>query len=90
MVTSVRAIATTSNSSEYGWLIRGYESETSKQFEYRCKRVVLASGTTDSTNRLGISGEDTYNWVTHDFKDFERKLDKLNSPLRKFLYIIFD
>lgn len=84
MVTSVEPILGVSNTGkEYGWIVEGYEIETSQQFRYRCKRVVLASGTTDSFNRLGVPGEDTYNWVTHDFKDFERKLDRSNSPLSK-------
>jgi thioredoxin reductase len=61
--------------------VQGYEIETGQTFQYRCKRVVLASGTTDLSNRLGVSGEETYNWVTHDYKDFERKLDRINCPL---------
>lgn len=82
MVTSVSPIAGVTNSkNEYGWSVEGYEIETGRQFRYLCKRVVLASGTADSFNRLGVPGEDTYNWVTHDFKDFERKLDRSNSPL---------
>ncbi|OXU25827.1 hypothetical protein TSAR_007015 [Trichomalopsis sarcophagae] len=88
VVTSVKPIPGVPNSAkEYGWLVQGYESETDQPFEYRCKRVVLATGTTDSSNRLGVSGEETYNWVTHDFKDFERKLDRFNSPLRTSLQI---
>lgn len=84
MVTSVKPIPGVPNTAkEYGWLVQGYESETDQPFEYRCKRVVLATGTTDSSNRLGVSGEETYNWVTHEFKDFERKLDRSNSPLSK-------
>lgn len=60
---------------EYGWLVEGYENLTGKQFRYRCKRVVLATGTTDSSNHLGASGEKMYNWITHDFKELENKLD---------------
>ncbi|KAJ8668884.1 hypothetical protein QAD02_000143 [Eretmocerus hayati] len=83
IVTSVRPVPEIPKSiKEYGWLVQGYEIETGEKFQYRCKRVVLATGTTDLSNRLGVPGEDTYNWVTHDFKDFERKLDRLNSPLR--------
>ena len=77
-MTNVRPIS--KNSKNYGWLVQGYEYETGRQFEYKCKYVVLATGTTDSTNRLGVSGEDTYNWVTHDFKDFKSKLERSNSP----------
>lgn len=85
MVTSVEPIPGAPNSkAEFGWSVEGYELETGQQFRYICKRVVLASGTADSSNRLGVPGEDTYNWVTHDFKDFERKLDRSNSPLSKY------
>ncbi|XP_011500139.1 PREDICTED: oxidative stress-induced growth inhibitor 2-like [Ceratosolen solmsi marchali] len=83
VVTSVKAIpCVANNEKEYGWLVQGYETETGQTFQYRCKRVVLATGTTDLSNRLGVSGEETYNWVTHDYQDFERKLDRLNCPLR--------
>ncbi|XP_058809213.1 oxidative stress-induced growth inhibitor 1-like isoform X2 [Phymastichus coffea] len=81
VVTSVKPGAEGSGSADYGWKVQGYETETGKQFEYRCRRVVLATGTTDSSNRLGVSGEQTYNWVTHDFKDLERKLDKLGCKI---------
>ena len=87
VITSVRAIPGVPNSlQEYGWLVQGYETETGHAFQYRCKRVVLATGTTDSSNRLGVSGEETYGWVTHDLKDFERKLDRANSPLSMIIY----
>ncbi|KAL7305417.1 hypothetical protein TKK_0002160 [Trichogramma kaykai] len=61
---------------EYRWLVEGYEYDSGRQFRYRSKRVVLATGTTDSYNRLGCSGEDSYNWVAHDFKAFRRKLER--------------
>lgn len=86
-MTSVKAIpGIADNQNNYGWLVEGYENETGQQFQYRCKRVVLATGTTDSSNHLGIPGEETYNWVTHDFKDLERKLDRLNNSLSMTFY----
>ena len=87
MVTSVKPIAGVSNNeNEYGWLVQGYELESGRQFQYRCKRVVLATGATDSLNRLGVSGEETYNWVVHELKDFEKKLRRLNGPLSMFFF----
>lgn len=78
-VTSVRPVPGLSdNFDEYGWLVQGYANETGKPFDYRCKRVVLATGTTDSPNRLGLPGEESQpSWITHDLNDFENKLDRL-------------
>lgn len=56
----------------------GYERNTGKLFRYRCKRAVLATGTTDLSNRLGVPGEDSRpEWVTHDLNDLESRLDRL-------------
>lgn len=88
VVTSVRPVSSTvEDVNEYGWLVEGFENNTNQTFRYRCKNVVLASGTTDSTNHLGVIGEDLYNWVSHDLKDFERKLDGINFTLRKCLAV---
>ncbi|XP_053980732.1 oxidative stress-induced growth inhibitor 1-like [Hylaeus volcanicus] len=80
-VTSVRP-ARVSNADEtdnrYGWLVEGFENKTGKVFRYRCKRAVLATGTTDLSNQLGILGEDSHpEWVTHDLNDLESRLDRL-------------
>ncbi|XP_076628688.1 oxidative stress-induced growth inhibitor 1 isoform X2 [Colletes latitarsis] len=80
-VTSVRPVRV-SNVDEvdnrYGWTVEGFENNTEKLFRYRCKRVVLATGTTDLSNRLGIPGEDSRpEWVTHDLNDLESRLDRL-------------
>lgn len=78
-MTSVQPVVGVSldDDKEYGWQVEGFENESQKRFRYRCKRVVLASGTTDSSNRLGIPEEDTQNsWVTHDLSDLENKLDE--------------
>lgn len=40
-------------------------------FVTRC--VVLATGTNDCPNRLGISGENL-SWVHHDLKELEKEL----------------
>ncbi|XP_031845012.2 oxidative stress-induced growth inhibitor 1 isoform X1 [Nomia melanderi] len=71
-VTSVREDA------RYGWTVEGFETETGKPFRYRCKTVILATGSTDSPNRLGVPGEDAHpEWVTHYLNDLESKLDRL-------------
>ncbi|XP_076173824.1 oxidative stress-induced growth inhibitor 1 isoform X2 [Ptiloglossa arizonensis] len=80
-VTSVRPVRV-SNADEadnrYGWMVKGFENKTEKLFRYRCKQVVLATGTTDLSNRLGIPGEDSgFEWVTHDLNDLESRLDRL-------------
>ncbi|XP_043247767.1 oxidative stress-induced growth inhibitor 1-like [Colletes gigas] len=80
-VTSVRPVRV-SNVDEadnrYGWMVEGFENNAGKLFRYRCKRVVLATGTTDLSNRLGIPGDDSRpDWVTHDLNDLESRLDRL-------------
>lgn len=81
MVTSVRADRdsnTCKDATRYGWIVDGFEIDTGKPFRYRCKKVVLATGSTDSPNRLGIPGEDSQpEWVTHYLNDLETKLDRL-------------
>lgn len=60
------------------WIVDGYENETGRPFRYRCKRVVLATGTTDLSNRLGIPDESSHaDWITHDLNDLESMLDRL-------------
>lgn len=62
----------------YEWIVDGFEKQTGKPFRYRCKRVVLATGTTDLSNQLGIPGEDfQLDWITHDLNELESKLDRL-------------
>ncbi|XP_026666840.1 oxidative stress-induced growth inhibitor 1-like isoform X2 [Ceratina calcarata] len=80
IVTSVRPSENRSNGRHdcHGWTVDGFEMQTGRPFRYRCKRVVLATGTTDLTNRLGVPGEDSHpDWVTHDLNELESKLDRL-------------
>lgn len=42
--------------------------------------MVLASGSSDLPNSLGIPGElsnENKSWLTHDVRDFERKIEEL-------------
>lgn len=58
--------------------MEGYENKSGKRFRYRCRKAVLATGTTDLSNHLGVSGESTHpNWVTHDLNDLETRLEGL-------------
>nr|XP_003706174.1 PREDICTED: oxidative stress-induced growth inhibitor 2-like isoform X1 [Megachile rotundata]XP_012147401.1 PREDICTED: oxidative stress-induced growth inhibitor 2-like isoform X1 [Megachile rotundata]XP_012147402.1 PREDICTED: oxidative stress-induced growth inhibitor 2-like isoform X1 [Megachile rotundata]XP_012147403.1 PREDICTED: oxidative stress-induced growth inhibitor 2-like isoform X1 [Megachile rotundata]XP_012147405.1 PREDICTED: oxidative stress-induced growth inhibitor 2-like isoform len=78
IVTSVRPVRGTHANENYGWIVEGYEKNTGKSFRYRCKRAVLATGTTDLSNRLGIHDEDLQpDWITHDLNDVESRLDRL-------------
>ncbi|KAL2733744.1 oxidative stress-induced growth inhibitor 1-like isoform X1 [Vespula squamosa] len=78
-VTSVRPIDIGTNK-DFGWIVEGYENKTGKRFEYRCRRVVLATGTTDLSNHLGIPGERSQSsWVIHDLNDLESQLDQFLS-----------
>lgn len=82
--TTVTSVKSDSDSPEskggYNWIVDGYENKSGKRFRYRCKRAVLATGTTDLSNHLGIPGEDTHpEWVTHDLNDLETRLGRLVS-----------
>ncbi|XP_070150606.1 oxidative stress-induced growth inhibitor 1 isoform X2 [Polyergus mexicanus] len=78
-VTSVRSDSDSPESEGgYNWFVDGYENKSGKRFRYRCRRAVLATGTTDLSNHLGIPGEDTHpDWVTHDLNDLETRLERL-------------
>ncbi|EZA51039.1 Oxidative stress-induced growth inhibitor [Ooceraea biroi] len=78
-VTSVRSDTDSPDSKGgYNWIVNGYENKSKKRFRYRCKRVVLATGTTDLVNHLGVPGEKTHlDWVTHDLVDLETHLERL-------------
>jgi len=80
-VTSIRPNLDSSESKEgYNWIVDGYENKNGKRFRYRCKRAVLATGTTDLSNHLNIPGENTNpEWVTHDLNDLETRLGRLVS-----------
>ena len=79
------------NEKGYGWLVQGFEKDSGRTFRYRCKKVVLATGTTDSSNRLGIPGEKAHSdWVTHDLNVLESRLDRLvSSQSKNILTFIF-
>ncbi|EFN81074.1 oxidative stress-induced growth inhibitor 2 isoform X2 [Harpegnathos saltator] len=77
-VTSVRSnLDSPENKRGYNWIVDGYENKSGKRFRYRCKRAVLATGTTDLSNQLGVSGEKTHDWVTHDLNDLETRLEHM-------------
>ncbi|XP_015109034.1 oxidative stress-induced growth inhibitor 2 [Diachasma alloeum] len=84
-VTSVRPLPDASDLDEgYEWIVQGYENQSGRKFKYKCKKVVLATGTTNSSNRLGLPGEETQpSWVTHDLNDLETRLDRLAGKCSK-------
>lgn len=81
VVTSVRRVSAPNGTKEdnrYGWAVEGFDKNTGKLFRYRCKRAVLATGTTDLSNRLGIPGEESWpQWITQDLNYLESRLDRL-------------
>uniref|UniRef100_A0A0C9QQS7 OSGIN1 protein n=1 Tax=Fopius arisanus TaxID=64838 RepID=A0A0C9QQS7_9HYME len=84
-VTSVQPLPDASDLEEgYEWIVQGYENQSGRKFKYKCKKVVLATGTTNSSNRLGLPGEETQpSWVTHDLNDLETRLDRLAGKCSK-------
>lgn len=81
IVTSVRTVCDPDincQKKDYNWIVDGFDKQTGKPFRYRCKRVVLATGTTDLSNQLGIPGENSQpDWITHDLNKLELRLDHL-------------
>ncbi|XP_051170022.1 oxidative stress-induced growth inhibitor 1-like [Leptopilina boulardi] len=66
------------NKRGYVWLVHGYENISRRTFSYKCRKVILATGTIDSLNRLGIPGEKAHNdWVTHDLNVLESRLNQM-------------
>lgn len=64
LVTCVKPFTSTTNK-HVRWLVRGIQSNGT-HFAYLCQNVVLANGTSDLANRLGVSGEGSNEWVKHD------------------------
>ncbi|XP_066596867.1 oxidative stress-induced growth inhibitor 1-like [Prorops nasuta] len=82
-VTCVKPAPATEES--YDWIVQGIENKSRQRFEYRCKKVVLATGTTDLSNQLGLPGEDSLQWVTHDLNDLEARLDCITKKINNSL-----
>lgn len=62
------------------WIVTGYHQLTKKPFNYICKNVVLANGSSDFANRLGVRGETHANsWVKHELPELESTLEYLNA-----------
>lgn len=73
--------------------MEGFDSETGQTFQYICQHVVLATGATDSPNRLHVEGESNQpEWVMHRLGDLERALDTLSKGISNcilFFSLIF-
>ena len=68
------------HSGKFKWEVRGYRTRTDSQgetsteeFYYRAPSVVLATGTFDQPNRLGVGGEQ-YPYILHSITDLEEKI----------------
>jgi hypothetical protein len=58
--------------------VEGFDLSSRVPFYYICRRVVLATGSTDLPNRLGVPGELAYpTWVFHDLRSLEIAFDRL-------------
>lgn len=80
IVTSVRPIKHCENGDR--WMITGIRLN-GKSFVYTCKHVVLANGTSDLANRLGLRGENFYSdWIKHDLPQLESALEQINDAER--------
>ncbi|KAJ9593171.1 hypothetical protein L9F63_015268, partial [Diploptera punctata] len=60
------------------WRVEGFDNATNSPFCYICRRVVMATGSADMPNRLGVPGElSNPSWVMHDLRSLEAVLDRL-------------
>lgn len=69
---------------EYSWKLRGWCSKYSKCFNICAKTVVLACGTNDQPNMLGVPGEDLH-FVKHYFSTAE--LTQLSSQSKPVIVV---
>ncbi|KAI5727216.1 hypothetical protein M8J76_016274 [Diaphorina citri] len=60
------------------WEVFGYDNEQNKSFTYKCHRVVLATGTSDSPNVVNVPGEFSHmGKVFHCLTGFEKAIEDL-------------
>lgn len=64
------------NCDQSGWIVETIDIATRRCVKYVCKYLVLANGSSDLPNRLGISNikTDPY-WLLHDLRSLEIELD---------------
>lgn len=66
------------------WIVTGFNTLTNKNFSYACRNVVLANGSSDFANRLGLRGEGMATpWLKHDLHQFESVLESLTDEQKK-------
>lgn len=79
-VTSVKPYTNATNR-KVRWLVKGVQSN-GLPFAYQCRNVVLANGASDLANRLGVSGEDSNDWVAHDLPAMISALERVPDTRR--------
>lgn len=79
-VTSVRPHTNPTNR-KVRWLVKGIQSN-GLPFAYQCRNVVLANGASDLANRLGVSGEDSNDWISHDLPAMISALEQIPDTRR--------
>lgn len=79
-VTSVKPHTSPTNR-KVRWLVKGIQSN-GLPFAYQCRNVVLANGASDLANRLGVSGEDSNDWVSHDLPAMISALEQISDTRR--------
>lgn len=68
------------------WTVCGFDRLTNKSFVYFCKNVVLANGSSDFANRLGIRGEGVATpWIKYELPHLESALVKLDDEQKSKL-----
>ncbi|XP_044727288.1 oxidative stress-induced growth inhibitor 1-like isoform X2 [Chrysoperla carnea] len=71
------------NNCDYKWQITGFDCQLGQTFIYFAKAVVLATGSSDRPNRLGIDGEDENpEFILHNLRDLELAFDGMTDEER--------
>lgn len=55
--------------------IFSFDRSTKKPFIIGCKKIVLANGTSDLANRLGVRGEKTMSWLKYELPSLENAIE---------------
>lgn len=68
------------------WIVCGFNKNTNKPFCFACKDLVLANGSSDLANRLGLRSEGLATpWLKHELPQLEAALESVPEKDRKKL-----
>lgn len=83
IVTAVRPFQSAINKN-IRWLVKGIQSNGAP-FAYACRNVVMANGASDLANHLGVTGENTNEWINHELPALVSMLETIPDTKRSGL-----